>query len=208
MIASTGQLSCTPVQAARGVTVFDYDEAFHALEHLDEQGRQALKLAGRLWEAIYRDEQRQNPTPLMGRYLAELSERTEEVRELHERLDDVLDSREKAELRAERAEALLEKERWQHYLHHREPRSPQRERPDERDAELLLLRRQLSAAEEAEFVAIGAVEAMRARMAKAIDGERRAFRIAEHQRDRALGAEQQCDELRDEIGRLRAHLDF
>jgi hypothetical protein len=130
------------------------------------------------------------------------------VRELRERLDDVLDSREQAEIRAERAEALLEKERWQHYLHHREPRSPRRGRPDERDAELLLLRRQLSAAQEAEFVAIGEVEAMRARTAKALEAEHRAFRIAEHERDRAVAAEQKIDELRDEVSRLRAHLDF
>jgi hypothetical protein len=55
--------------------VFDLDGAFHALEHLDAQGRKTLMLAGRLWEEIYRDEQRQGPTPLTRRCLTGLSER-------------------------------------------------------------------------------------------------------------------------------------
>ena len=40
-------------------------------------------------------------------------------------------------------------------------------------------------------------------MTKALEAEHRAFRIAEHERDRAVAAEQKTDELRDEIGRLR-----
>jgi hypothetical protein len=32
--------------------VFDLDKAFHALEELDSQGRQALKLADKFWEEV------------------------------------------------------------------------------------------------------------------------------------------------------------
>jgi len=183
--------------------MFDLDEGFHALQNLDAEGRKALVLAGKLWEEIYRDEHQHVPASLTRRYLAALSERTEEARELRVRLDDVLDSREQAELRAEKAESLAEElrawiARWglateldlampcRHPDGRREPSSPHHERPDQRDAEVLL-RTQLTAAREA---------------------ERRAFRIAEHERDRALGAEQLIDTLRDEVGRLRGALDF
>ena len=169
------------------------------------QGRKALVLAGKLWEEIYRDENQHVPAShIVSRYLAELSERSQQARELRERLDDALDSREQAEIRAEKAESLVEKmrawiARWglateldlempcRRPDRPRKPSSPHHDRPDERDAELLLLRRQLSAAREAEH---------------------RAFRIAEHERDRAVAAEAKCDELRDEIGRLRGALDF
>ena len=183
--------------------MFDLDEGFHALQNLDLEGRKALVLAGKLWEEIYRDEHQHVPAPLTDRYLTELSGRAEEVRDLKRRLDDVLDSREKAEIRAEKAESLLAKTRawvtsWglsteldlemRHWRPHcrRAPSSPQQERPDQHDAEGLL-RRQLNAAREAEH---------------------RAFRIAEHERDRAVAAEQKIDELRDEVGRLRGFLDF
>ena len=43
---------------------------------------------------------------------------------------------------------------------------------------------------------------------EAAGAEHRAFRIAEHERDRAAAAEQKIDELRDEVERLRSHLDF
>lgn len=185
--------------------MFDLDEGFHALQNLDAQGRKALVLAGKLWEEIYRDENQHVPAShIVNRYLTELSERSQQARELRERLSDVLDSREQAEIRAEEAESLVEKmrawiARWglateldlemPYRLPDRphEPSSTHRDRPDECDAELLLRHRQLSAAREA---------------------ERRAFRIAEHERDRALGAERRVDELHDEVSRLRSHLDF
>ena len=66
----------------------------------------------------------------------------------------------------------------------------------------------MKASREAEFVAIEKMKQERDRMAKALEAEHRAFRIAEHERDRAVAAERKTDELRDEIGRLRAHLDF
>src|SRR5450759_989378 len=148
MISPQERFSPMPAHAARGATVFDADQAFHALEKLDGQGRLALQLAGKIYEEIHGDAlsragqaeyllrrlsqkatdlglgfdldremrewellRRHPVTPLTKRYLTELSERTEEVRELRERLDDALDSREQAELRAEQAEALLEKAR-------------------------------------------------------------------------------------------------
>ena len=149
----------------------------------------------------------------------------DDLRDLKRRLDDALDSREQAELRAEKAESLLVKTRawaaswslsteldmelarWRSQCR-RAPSSPHHERPDERDAELLLLRRQLSEARNAEQVAIGEAQAMRDRTTKAVKAEHRAFRIAEHERDRAVAAEQKTDELRDEVGRLRGFLDF
>lgn len=205
--------------------MFDLDEGFHAMQNLDSEGRKALKLAGKVWEEVYGDVRDHAPAPLTRRYLSELSERTEQVRVLRDGLNDVLDSREAAELRAEAAELLLEKvrawatswslsteldmelARWRSHCR-REPRSPHRERPDKRDAELLLLRRHLGAAREAESVAIGEVQAMRNRMTKAVEAEHRVFRIAEHERDRAVAAEQKTDELRNEVSRLRSHLDF
>ena len=206
--------------------MFDLDEGFHALQNLDAQGRKALVLAGKLWEEIYRDENQHVPAShIVSRYLTELAERSEEVRALRKRLDDVLDSREQAEIRAERAESVLQKARalatswglddeldrelagWRPHCR-RIPPPKDHERPDRRDAELLSLRGRLRAAREAENVAVGEVEAMRDRMTKAVEAERRAFRIAEHQRDRALGAERRVDELHDEVGRLRTHLDF
>lgn len=206
--------------------MFDLDEAFHALAELDSQGRKALVLAGKLWEEIYRDENQHVPAShIVSRYLTELAERSEQVRVLRKRLDDVLDSREGAEMRAERAESLIEQVRawgarwgiddeldrvladWRPHCR-RIPPPKDRERPDRRDAELLSLRGQLRAAREAENVAVGEVEAMRDQMTKAVEAERRAFRIAEHQRDRAVAAERRVDELHDEVGRLRTQLDF
>jgi len=198
--------------------VFDLDEAFHCLQTLDVRGRKALRLCDLMWQEIHDAAGGHPPNPLTRRYLAELSERTEEVRVLRERLDDALDGREAAESMLAKTRALAthwgldtELDRaladWRPHCR-RQPRSPHRQRPNERDAELLMLRRQLSAAREAENVAVGEIQAMRARMAKAVDAEHRAFRIAEHERDRAVAAEAKCDGLRDEIGRLRSHLDF
>ena len=87
--------------------MFDLDEGFHALQNLDAEGRKALVLAGKLWEEIYRDEHQHVPASfIVNRYLAELSERSEEVRVLRERLDDALDGREAAESQLERVRAL------------------------------------------------------------------------------------------------------
>jgi hypothetical protein len=200
--------------------MFDADEAFHALEKLDGQGRLALQLAGKIHEEIHSDAlsradqaeyllrrlnrmatdlglgfdlgremrewellRRHPVTPLTRRYLTQLSERTEEVRELRERLDDALDSREQAEIRAEQAEALLEKAHWRSHCR-RQPRSPlpwDDERIDQLNAEVQLLRRQLKAAREAEYVAIAKMQQERAR---------------------AEAAEQKCDVLRSEVRAL------
>jgi hypothetical protein len=126
----------------------------------------------REWELL-----RRHPvTPLTKRYLTELSERTEEVRELRERLDDALDSREQAELRAEQAEALLEKAHW-HSLHHHEPRSPvpwDDERIDLLEEEVRRLQRESKAAREAQFVAIDRMQQERSR-AKTAERERDAL---------------------------------
>ena len=152
----------------------------------------------------------------------------DDVRDLKRRLDDVLDSREKAELRAERAESLLAKaralathwgvdaefdralENWPTQCR-RQPRqyAPwDDDRIDQLEAAVQSLQRESMAAREAEFVAIERMKQERARTAKAVEAEHRAFRIAEHERDRAVAAEQKTDELRDEIGRLRSALDF
>ena len=126
----------------------------------------------REWELL-----RRHPvTPLTKRYLAELSERGEEVRELRERLDDALDSREVAELRAEQAKALLEKAHW-HSLHHHEPHSPvpwDDERIDLLEEEVRRLQRESKAAREAQFVAIDRMQQERART-KAAERERDAL---------------------------------
>lgn len=114
-----------------------------------------------------------------------LLEQTSQCSELRVRLDDALDGREAAEERAGRAERQYRKlrelvrEDGSGYDHPDEPPEPWREMRD-----------------------------LRVRLDNTLDAERRAFRTAEHQRDRALAAERRCDELKDEIGRLRAHLDF
>jgi hypothetical protein len=185
--------------------MFDLDEAFHALEGLDSQGRKALMLAGKLWEEIYRDEHQHVPTPLTRRYLTELSERTEEIRVLRERLDVVLDSREEAELRAEQAESLLEKARaWAtswgldtkldltlaHWRPHcrRQPRSfVHEERIDLLEEEVRRRQRESKAAREAQFVAIDRMQ---------------------HERARTKAAEKERDNAWAEVGRLRAQLNF
>jgi len=182
--------------------VFDLDEAFHALEGLDAQGRKALVLAGRLWEEIYRDEHQPDRTPLTRRYLAELAERREEVLELRRRLDNVLDSREKAEIRAEHAESMLAKTRalathwgldteldraladWRPHCR-RQPRSPlswDDEHIDLLEEEVRRLQRESKAAREAQFVAVDRMQQERART-----------KVAERERD----------ELRAEVRWLR-----
>ena len=207
--------------------MFDLDEGFYALQNLDAQGRKALVLAGKLWEEIYRDENQHVPAShIVNRYLTELSERSQQARELRERLADVLDSREQAELRADRAESMLEKVRalatsWgladeldqalaQWPTHCRRLTFPpwDDDRIDRLNAEIQRLRRESKAAREAQFVAIEKMKQERARTAKTLEAEHRAFRIAEHERDRAVAAEAKCDELRDEIERLRGALDF
>ena len=173
--------------------MFDADEAFHALEGLDSQGRLALQLAGKLWEEVYQDAlwKSERAEYLLGRlnrlntdlglgfdlgrelrqwelrhkrasrhmtrrYLTELAERTEELRDLHARLDDVLDDRERHELRAER----------------------------ESHAELRDLRRQLERAHES---------------------ARLASELAERQRERAEGAELERTHLLAKITWMNAH---
>jgi hypothetical protein len=196
------------------------DQAEYLLRRLNQKATDLglgfdLDREMREWELL-----RRHPvTPLTRRYLAELSERSEEVRVLRERLADALDGREAAESQLERVRALAthwgldtELDRaladWRPHCR-RQPRSfVHEERIDLLEEEVRRLQRESKAAREAQFMAIGEVEAMRARMTKAVDAERRAFRIAEHERDRALGAEQKIDELRDEIGRLRGALDF
>jgi len=123
--------------------MFDADQALHALEQLDGQGRLALQLAGKIHEEVHGDAlsradqaeyllrrlnqkatdlglsfdldremrewellRRHPVTPLTRRYLAELSERSEEVRELRERLDDALDGRGDAESMLAKTRAL------------------------------------------------------------------------------------------------------
>src|SRR5450759_2615639 len=55
MISPQERFSPMPAHAARGATVFDADQAFHALEKLDGQGRLALQLAGKIYEEIHGD---------------------------------------------------------------------------------------------------------------------------------------------------------
>ena len=89
--------------------MFDLDEGFHALQNLDAEGRKALVLAGKLWKEIYRDEHQHVPAShIVNRYLTELSELSEEVRELRRRLDDALDCtrRPPRRSRAEKVRAL------------------------------------------------------------------------------------------------------
>ena len=126
-----------------------------------------------------------------------LLEQTSQSSELRVRLDDALDGREAAESQLEKTRAWIA--RWglatelDLEMPYRRPDGPRRpssthrDRPDGRDAEVLLLRRELEAAREAEH---------------------RAFRIAERERDRSVAAEEKIDELRDEVSRLRAALDF
>ena len=119
----------------------DLDAAFDALEHLDDQARQALELSGAMYEELYlsvdaRAEKAEwllerlhawatqwglsfdlsaasahwdahHPRPetvLVSSYHTLLLERGHELRELKRLLEDVLDSREAAQIRAEVAE--------------------------------------------------------------------------------------------------------
>ena len=178
--------------------MFDADQALHALEQLDDQGRLALQLAGKLWAEIYGGTSERPLTPLTRRYLAELSQRSEEVRELRERLEDALDGREAAESQLERVRALAahwgldtELDRaladWRPHCR-RQPRSfAHEERIDLLNAEVQSLRRESKAAREAQFVAIDRMQQERART-----------KAAEKERDNAWA----------EVGRLRAQLNF
>jgi hypothetical protein len=122
----------------------EFDAAFDALEHLDDQGRLALRVSGQMYEELYlaadaRAERAEflverfhtwasqwglvfdlkaasehwdahHPQPetvLVSRYHTLLLERGDEVRELKRRLDDALDGREQAEIRAEQGERAL-----------------------------------------------------------------------------------------------------
>ena len=178
--------------------MLDLDEAFHALEGLDEQGRKALRLAERVWRELHGDPQGRPPSLIANRYLAELSERSEEVRELRERLDDALDGREAAESQLEKVRALAahwgldtELDRaladWRPHCR-RQPRSfVHEERIDLLEEEVRRLQRESKAAREAQFVAIDRMQQERART-----------KAAEKERDNAWA----------EVGRLRAQLNF
>jgi len=215
--------------------VFDADQALHALEQLDAQGRLALQLVGKIHEEVHGDAlsradqaeyllrrlnqkatdlglgfdldremrawellRRHPVTPLTGRYLTALAERTEEVRELRERLDDALDGREAAESQLERVRALAthwgldtELDRaladWRPHCR-RQPRSfAHEERIDRLEEEVRRLQRESKAAREAQFVAIDRMQQERART-----------KAAEKERDNAWA----------EVGRLRAQLNF
>ncbi len=124
--------------------MFDLDEAFHALEELDGQGRKALVLCEQIWQEVHRDalaraakaefllarlqmwtsawglqfdlskaaarwetEHERPLAVLERRYRTRLSELGAEVRELGARLDEALEGREWAEMRAEEAEERL-----------------------------------------------------------------------------------------------------
>ena len=209
--------------------MFDADQALHALEQLDAQGRLALQLAGKIYEEIHGDAlsradqaeyllsrlnrlatdlgldfdldrekrawellRRHPVTPLTKRYLAEFAERSEEVRELRERLDDALDGREAAESQLEKVRALAahwgldtELDRaladWRPHCR-RQPRSfVHEERIDLLEEEVRRLQRESKAAREAEYVAIDKMMRERAR---------------------AEAAEQKCDVLRSEVRAL------
>ena len=155
--------------------MIDLDEGIHALQNLDAQGRKALVLAGELWKEIYRDENQHGPAShIVSRYLTELGELSEEGRELRRRLDEALDGR-------EAAEALLDRERWQHSLHHREPLTPpcwDDERIDLLETEVRRLRRLLKSAREGEHVAVDRMQQARLR---------------------TEAAEQRCEALRSEL---------
>jgi polyhydroxyalkanoate synthesis regulator phasin len=142
----------------------------------------------RAWELL-----RRHPvTPLTKRYLAELSELTEEVRVLRERLADALDGREAAESQLERVRALAthwgldtELDRaladWRPHCR-RQPRSfVHEERIDLLEEEVRRLQRESKAAREAEYLAIDRMKQERAR---------------------AEAAEQKCNVLRSEIRAL------
>ena len=150
-----------------------------------------------------------------------LLEQRSETSELRERLDEALDGREAAESLLEKVRAwatnwglddelALTLAGWRSHCR-RQPRTPPSwddDRIDLLEEDVRRLRRELKAAREAEYVAIEKMKQEHDRTTKALDAEHRAFRIAEHERDRAVAAEQKIDELRDEIGRLRAALDF
>jgi hypothetical protein len=119
----------------------DVDEAFAALQQLDEKGLTALRLAGAMWEETMRetaarvaraewllgrlhkwaadwglifdvsraaahwDAQHESQPPALGsRCQVLLAEQGQELRDLRMRLDEALDGREQAEIRAEKAE--------------------------------------------------------------------------------------------------------
>jgi hypothetical protein len=185
--------------------VLDLDEAFHALENLDSEGRKALRLVVKVLGEISGDgtshadlHQRHQIwfPPIQRKQASRSNARTDleerllrqqiEISELRIRLDDALDGRELAEIRAERAERQ-----------HREMRAvaagctPGEASSGEPADES---RRQL--------------DAMQDRTIKAIESERRAWRKAEHERNRANAAETERDGLRAEVSRLRGFLVF
>jgi len=161
--------------------VFDLDEAFHCLQTLDVRGRKALRLCDLMWQEIHDAAGGHPPNPLTRRYLAELSERTEEVRVLRERLADALDGREAAESQLERVRALAthwgldtELDRaladWRPHCR-RQPRSfVHEERIDLLEEEVRRLQRESKAAREAQFVAIDRMQQERLR-AEAAEGK-------------------------------------
>ncbi len=84
--------------------MLDFDEAVFALEHLDSEGRKALRLVAKVLAEVYRGEVGPGPSDpdVLRRYLSALSDRADEVAALRRRLDDVLDAREQAELDRDR----------------------------------------------------------------------------------------------------------
>src|SRR5665647_112432 len=94
------QLAGKVWQEVHGDALSRADQAEYLLRRLNRRATDLglgfdLEREMREWELL-----RRHPvTPLTGRYLTALSERTEEARELQERLDDALDSREQVELR-------------------------------------------------------------------------------------------------------------
>jgi len=175
------------------------DQAEYLLRRLSQKAADLgldfdLDREKRAWELL-----RRHPvTPLTRRYLAELSELTEEVRVLRERLADALDGREAAESQLERVRALAthwglatELDRaladWRPHCR-RQPRSfVHEERIDLLEEEVRRLQRESKAAREAQFVAIDRMQQERART-----------KTAEKERDNAWA----------EVGRLRAQLNF
>ena len=147
------------------------------------------------------DAEQSSESELTSLYRKLLAKQIAEISRLHERLDDVLDSREKAELRADQAELQLQKGAclgyelgrrcrvrpgpgaMAHPLSPQPPSSPpwDDDRIDQLEDEVRRRQRESIAAREAECVAIGKMQ---------------------QERLRAEAAEKMGDELRSEIRAL------
>jgi hypothetical protein len=172
------------VQAAQGEGMPDFDAAFDALEHLDDEARQAVELSGAMYEELYLD----------------IEARARKAEWLLERLHAL------ASQRGVDFDLVAAAAHWD--ARHPRPETPLTSRYHtlllERDNEARNLQRLLNDAcddrEQAEIRAETAErerDISRAELVRVLDAREQA-------EIRAETAERECDALRDELARIKA----